>query len=59
MKQNQKSCTKTKKVIDRWKRSKTIIDVKPVVNISKNLQSFLEKSRAELLKEKDTKLLKE
>ena len=42
MKQNQKPCTKTKKVIDRGKRSKTLSEVKPVENISKNLQSFLE-----------------
>ena len=31
-----------KKVIDRGKRSKTMSEVKPVENISKNLQSFLE-----------------
>ena len=31
-----------KKVIDRGKRSKTLSKVKPVENISKNLQSFLE-----------------
>ena len=42
MKQNQKPCTKTKKGIDRGKRCKTLIEVKPVENISKNLQSFLE-----------------
>ena len=30
------------KVINREKRSKTLSDVKPVENISKNLQSFLE-----------------
>ena len=41
-KKNQKLCTETKKVIDRGKRSKTLIEVKPVENISKNLQSFLE-----------------
>ena len=29
------------KVIDRGKRSKTMSEVKPVENISKNLQSFL------------------
>ena len=34
--------SKTKKVIDRGKRSKTLSEVKPVENISKNLQSFLE-----------------
>ena len=42
MKQNQKQWTKTKKVIDRGKRSKTLSELKPVENISKNLQSFLE-----------------
>ena len=31
-----------KKVINREKRSKTLSEVKPVKNISKNLQSFLE-----------------
>ena len=31
-----------KKVINRGKRSKTLSEVKPVKNISKNLQSFLE-----------------
>ena len=41
-KKNQRLCTETKKVIDRGKRSKTLIEVKPVENISKNLQSFLE-----------------
>ena len=34
--------TKMKKVIDRGKRSKTLSEVKPVENINKNLQSFLE-----------------
>ena len=42
MKQNQKPCTKQKKVIDRGKRSKTLCKVKPAENINKNLQSFLE-----------------
>ena len=42
MKQNQKLCIMTKKVIDRGKRSKTLSEVKQVKNISKNLQSFLE-----------------
>ena len=32
------------KVINRGKRSKALSEVKPVENISKNLQSFLEKS---------------
>ena len=32
-----------KKVINREKRSKTLSEVKPVKNISKNLQSFLER----------------
>ena len=31
-----------KKVIDRGKRSKTLSEVKPVENVSKNLQNFLE-----------------
>ena len=31
-----------KKVIDRGKRSKTLSEVKPVENISKNLQGFVE-----------------
>ena len=39
-------CTKTKKVIDRGKRRKTVrstsSEVKPIENMSKNLQSFLE-----------------
>ena len=42
MKQNQKPCTKLKKVIDRGKRSMTLSEVKPVKNVNKNLQSFLE-----------------
>ena len=33
-----------KKVIDRGKRSKTLSEVKPVKNRSKNLQSFIETS---------------
>ena len=37
-----KTCIKTKKVIDRGKRSMTLSEVKPVKNIRKNLQSFLE-----------------
>ena len=36
------SMHKTKKMIDRGKRSQTLSEVKPVKNISKNLQSFLE-----------------
>ena len=44
MKQNQKPRTKTKKAIDRGKRSKTLGEVKPIENISMNLQSFLETS---------------
>ena len=41
-----KPCTKTKKVINRGKRRKTLSEVKPVENVSKNLLeiSFLEKS---------------
>ena len=42
MKQNQTPCIKTKMVIHRGKRSKTLSEVKPVKNLSKNLQSFLE-----------------
>ena len=43
MAMKQKPCTKTNKVINRGKRSKTLSEVKPVKNISKNnLQSFLE-----------------
>ena len=34
----------SKKVIDRGKRSKTLSEIKPVENVSKNLQSFLEVS---------------
>ena len=37
-----KPCIKTKKVIDRRKRSTTLTEVKPAQNIIKNLQSFLE-----------------
>ena len=33
-----------KNVIDRGKRSKPLSEVKPVENINKNLQCFLEKS---------------
>ena len=42
MKYNQNPCTKMKMVIDRGKKSKALSEVKPVENISKNLQSFLE-----------------
>ena len=42
MKSNQKPSIKTKKLIDKGKRSKTMSEVKSVENISKNLQSFLE-----------------
>ena len=44
MKLNQKLYIKRKKVIGRGKRSKTMSEEKPVENISKNLQSFLETS---------------
>ena len=37
-----KTVHKTKKVINRGKRSNTLSNVKPVKNVSKNLQSFLE-----------------
>ena len=36
-----------KKVIDRGKKSKTLSEVKPVENRSKNLQSFVEISQKE------------
>ena len=42
MRLNQKPHIKKKKVIDRGKRSKTLSEVKPVENVSKNLYSFLE-----------------
>ena len=44
-------CAKTKKVIDRGKRSKTLSEGEPVEKVSKNQQSFLEISpmRKELL----------
>ena len=41
MKKNQKPSTKLK-VINGRKRNKTLSEVKPVENINKNLQSFLE-----------------
>ena len=39
---HQKPCIETKKVIDRRKGNKTLSEVKPVENISKNPQSFLD-----------------
>ena len=42
-----KTCTKTKKVMDIGRRSKALSEAKPVENISKNLQSFLEISSVE------------
>ena len=39
---HQKPWIKTKKVSNKGKRSKTLSEVKPVKNISKSLQSFLE-----------------
>ena len=42
MNENQKLCTKMKRVNNREKRSKNLSEVKPVENKSKNLQSFLE-----------------
>ena len=42
MKENKKSCTKTKKVIETAKRSKTLNEVKPAKNIRKSQQNFLE-----------------
>ena len=47
MKKNHKPCTKTKKVLDRGKRNKTLSEAKSVENIGKNLQSFLEISPAQ------------
>ena len=41
---NQVTVTKRKKVTDRGKRSKTLNEVKPAENISKNPQSLLEMS---------------
>ena len=41
---DQKPCTTIKNVIDRGKRSKALSEVKLVENMSKNLQSFLERS---------------
>ena len=37
-----KTVHKTEKVIDRGKRSKTLSEVKPIGNIIKNLQGFIE-----------------
>ena len=42
MKQNQNPDTNKKKVIDRGKRSKILNEVKPVKNVSRNLQNFVE-----------------
>ena len=42
MKYTQKLCIKTKKVIDRGKRSKALSAIKLIKKISKNPQSFLE-----------------
>ena len=42
MKYHQKLCIKAKKVINRGKRRKTLNEVKPVKDINKDLQSFLE-----------------
>ena len=42
-----KTVLTAKKVIDRGKRSKTLSEVKPVENICKNLQSFLEISHVQ------------
>ena len=48
MKQNQKPCIKTKTVIGRVKKSKTLGEEKQVKNISKNLQNFLEISPVQM-----------
>ena len=42
MKYNETPCIERKKVTDRGKESKALSEIKPVKNISKNLQSFLE-----------------
>ena len=42
-----KLCIKTKKVIIRGKGSKILNDVKPVENISKNPQSFLDRNHVQ------------
>ena len=42
MEKNKNLCMKMKKMIDRRKRIKALSEVKPVENISKNLQSYLE-----------------
>ena len=55
MKLNQKPYIEKKKVIDRGKRNKALSEVKPVKNISKNPQSFLEMS----LMQKEVLLLHE
>ena len=39
-----KLCIKKKKMIDKGKTNKTMSEVKPVENVSKNPQSFLEVS---------------
>ena len=44
MKQHQKLCLKWKKLISRGKRSNTLNEARPIENMSKNLQIFLEKS---------------
>ena len=51
-----KPCIKTKKVISRGKRIKTLSELKCVENICKNPQNLLEKSRKACLvsKTKDT-----
>ena len=38
---------KEEEMIDRGKRNKTLSEAKPVENISKNLQSFLERSQVQ------------
>ena len=55
MKLNQKPYIEKKEVIDRGKRNKTLSEVKPVKNISKNPQSFFEIS----LMQKEVLLLHE
>ena len=47
MRYNQKPWAKTENLIDGGNRRKTLSELKPVKNINKNLQSFLEISLAQ------------
>ena len=48
MKLNEKPCTKTKKVINRRKRSKSLSKVKPVKNISKEFSRDTSRAKEDL-----------